>query len=1012
VYERFEPSERIFVDREEHLQWMDKALTRCKEKSVVLHLKGIGGIGKSSLLDHWTNTIESTIRVDCEQHSEFYNRLNVLAKGAVLQGVNLQRFDVLWQIRQRFVEGVEPVKEEGRQWAKDVFMAIPFIGTLTSIGSALNAIGSKVTPKLKGKFGTVGKWLQDRLGKNHVERLLAVLWKEPHHAEFLFLDALLEDINCRSNSDAPILFMMDHFEYVDIEKAKWRYGGKQITETELWGVFLCSLSNSVGVMASRKAAIYQMKSQVEETELLELDKESSNELLRLRQISDTKLQDKIVGVSGGNPFVIGAICDLVDMGDISFDDVEDLGADTLEEVRIRTWRRLFNEAHDLTPFIDRAGLLPFFSRRVMNIIASDMKTEQWDRLIRLSFVRSRGNDTYVLHDLAEELVLAELSDRLEALSEEVATKLEEVSKNESDLILLGLAISALARASPRNAIDKIALEFQVQTATQASATVAEFLEMLEILRIDTKEGSIAIQDWRGYCLFQLGRFAECEYILSETLEAARELANNQPDDYLLYVSRILYHLAQFYARLGRGQEADEAFRESISSFTNLLEASNQSDSRLDLARTLGGWGVRWQYALFLINTNRLMEAEAMLQEAYDISKELPESGVWWNRYTSGNIVLSTLAVVQISVGKPLDAELTSKKIVEAPTFQQMDPVFRAAILGHLCRALRKTNQPYDAEDALRRAQKISMIIYEKEPSVEWIGIVEYSLTLGKLMIQTSRYTDAERMFNEALELTEEYATEETPYILALAYGHFGVLYGETGRIPEAQEAHETSLKMFRSLAEISPIQYLSLVADSLNNSASILRKTGKLKDAEKYYKEALEISRELSKGQPEDVEAQNRVATVLNNYGVLLRNMKRMKEAEKILGEVLEIRKKLVEISPEMFEKHLAWSLNNLGVLHLKTQKQSVSLKCFKDSIQLLRNLVEKTEDMFLPYLATVLHNLGILHQELGNQEDAEKSSSEVAKISESLVKKDPRVFKDRFTAEELLDIEEVLLDL
>ncbi|MHA1906816.1 MAG: hypothetical protein ACW98Y_05955, partial [Candidatus Thorarchaeota archaeon] len=42
VYERYEPSDRIFVDREEYLDWMQGALKRCKEKSVVLHLRGIG----------------------------------------------------------------------------------------------------------------------------------------------------------------------------------------------------------------------------------------------------------------------------------------------------------------------------------------------------------------------------------------------------------------------------------------------------------------------------------------------------------------------------------------------------------------------------------------------------------------------------------------------------------------------------------------------------------------------------------------------------------------------------------------------------------------------------------------------------------------------------------------------------------------------------------------------------------------------------------------------------------
>ncbi len=107
------------MDREEYLEWMANAMERCKERSVVLHHRGIRGIGKSSLLDHWKSTIDETIHLDCERHTELYDCLNVIAKGAIHLGVNLRRFDVLWQIRQRFVEGVEPVKEKGREWAKD-----------------------------------------------------------------------------------------------------------------------------------------------------------------------------------------------------------------------------------------------------------------------------------------------------------------------------------------------------------------------------------------------------------------------------------------------------------------------------------------------------------------------------------------------------------------------------------------------------------------------------------------------------------------------------------------------------------------------------------------------------------------------------------------------------------------------------------------------------------------------------------------------------------------------------
>lgn len=51
MYEHYKPSDRVFVDQEEYLEWMDNALNRCREKSVVLHFRCIGGIGKNSLLE-------------------------------------------------------------------------------------------------------------------------------------------------------------------------------------------------------------------------------------------------------------------------------------------------------------------------------------------------------------------------------------------------------------------------------------------------------------------------------------------------------------------------------------------------------------------------------------------------------------------------------------------------------------------------------------------------------------------------------------------------------------------------------------------------------------------------------------------------------------------------------------------------------------------------------------------------------------------------------------------------
>ena len=94
LYDKFEATERIFVDREEYLQWMDEAQKRCMQKSVVMNLRGIGGIGKSSLLDYWTRNLQNIIRLNCDQYPEFYTRLNIIAKSASQLGIKLNRFDI------------------------------------------------------------------------------------------------------------------------------------------------------------------------------------------------------------------------------------------------------------------------------------------------------------------------------------------------------------------------------------------------------------------------------------------------------------------------------------------------------------------------------------------------------------------------------------------------------------------------------------------------------------------------------------------------------------------------------------------------------------------------------------------------------------------------------------------------------------------------------------------------------------------------------------------------------
>ncbi|MFW9967008.1 MAG: tetratricopeptide repeat protein [Candidatus Thorarchaeota archaeon] len=998
MYKHFEPSQRIFVDREEYIEWMDEALKRCREKSVVLHLRGIGGIGKSSLFEHWKKTVEATIVLDCQQYTEFYDRLNIIAKEAVMLGIPLQRFDVLWQIRQRFVQGVEPVKESGREWAKEVISAIPFIGSLVSIGSAISTVGAQVAPKLKERFGTAGKWLQETLGKNHVERLLEILWRDPHHAEFLYLDALLEDINNRKDMEKPILFLLDHFEYMDAESTHWRYDGKEIAEPELWRVFLSSLTNSVAVMASRRAIPNKTEIKIEESELTELERKSCIELLELRQITHPGLQDRIVSVSGGNPFVIGTICDVADAGTLSLESIENLRADTLEDVRLKTWRRLFSQVQDLQGLVNRAGIVPFFDRRVLNIIAPEMDSDQWSRLIHLSFIRNRGDGTFTLHNLARDLIFKEMEHRIAELATEAANRLEGAFEKESDYALLGLSVAVRSLASEREAITKLT---QTSTDLMYKGALADALTFHEYNRIYTLGGHACRIIARGWIFTALKRVVEAERDYREVMSMAEHVPSGVSDDIRYWVAEAHAGLGSLYIGLDRLDEAEEAMREGIRRATCLNERTpGYNLSSIALMRsTLGD---------LLHLTKRYGEAEVEYREALEIQERVmntpqdPDSFEGQHNSRMYQVLLAGFANVLLQLGKADEAEELARKALEIEGSYLTD-FFSKSIIGT---TLKLMNRVSEAEAVFSDFVSIGRTLVEKDTQLKSY-LVDPLVNLGILLLQVGKFAEAEELLTEAQDIAEEVFEEEPERgksLTALSLRNLADFLSKDGRFAEANNAYSESLEFYRQAAELFPNRYKDILCDVLNSYAINLNYAGKTQEAEKAYNEALEISKQLVHDFPEAVFLEDLQAVVLNNLGVLLRNKGRSQEALKSYREAIERLNPLADKSPDLFLHHYATILNNLGVALSETGKNSEAEENLNECLRIRRDLRNTSEELFLPGIASCLNNIGLVMKRDGQQKNADEAFKEAAATQEESAAKGlgiKEVFQEGIWSEE-----------
>ncbi len=1032
MYKHYETSDDVFVDRKEHIEWMNDALARCKERSVVLHLKGIGGIGKSSLLNHWMNTHEKTIRLDCEQYSEFYHRLNMLTKGVVLQGVKLQRFDILWQIRQRFVEGVEPVREEGREWAKEVVMAIPFIGSLASIGSAISAVGSKVTPKLKGKYSTIGKWLQETLGKNHIEELLQILWKDPRRAEFLYLEAFLEDINSRADSNTPLLFLLDHFEYVDDTKAQWKYQRQKINETQLWTIFLSNLRNCVGVLASRRPVTDSKLIHVEESELTELDRDSCIEMLELQGVVDNNLQEKIVSVSGGNPFVLDIICDLINASEVSESDIEDLRADTLAEVRLKVWRRLFSEAEGLQSLINRAGLVPYFSERIIHIIAPELTPDSWDRLRRLSFVAMRSDGTFVLHDLAENLVRAGLGRQLSPLVSEVSSLLERESEEEHDLSLFGMALSVEAVFSEDAAMQK-AKNIIHKLLRRESGKDA--LEILRNLSLRTESGRAEHQGMLGWALRVETRYAEAEATLKDAIHTFENLTKEDFAKHRGSVAFYLAILASVMKETARYAEAEVSYTkglaiirrlsaenpdrcseddaEVLSSFALLLgtfadrpeaglalaqeavEIYEQSNERRELPYALNILGIMHQR-----NSNRdkalLTFRKAIAQQREVISQD-PTNTRYKSVFTAicGN--LSNELYVRGAINEALDLNRESLDI-RRELYAANPDIYGgryAAALHWYGWRLWQVRQVSKAEPFYREASRIYEELEKKEPGGWTYSSSQNMFDLAYILVALERIVEAESVISKAIQFSEDYKKQarRMPYSMRpLAYELAGPvlqLYSRTFRVEmteslisnvtEIFEQYERS-SHFYEIGEgivLNNIGASKLYLNQLSGTRNILEKASSLIEKHKEFQLVISM---------------NTFAVSLCNLAILSKREGQLKKANELYLQALSIFDEIAHLIPRVFQQNLAVTLSNYSVLLRKMDLFDEAEVRLSQAIQIEREYAEIEPFLYEPILAIFLNNQGILLSVLNSHPKAEESLNEAIQLRRRLAARTPEM--------------------
>ncbi len=242
------------------------------------------------------------------------------------------------------------------------------------------------------------------------------------------------------------------------------------------------------------------------------------------------------------------------------------------------------------------------------------------------------------------------------------------------------------------------------------------------------------------------------------------------------------------------------------------------------------------------------------------------------------------------------------------------------------------------------------------------------INLASLYNVQGRYDEAETMYLQALELSK-YWREEDKILLITCLNHLVGLYFERYEYEKAESV------LMRAIEESKDFSDFNHLPNLLNYLARICKYQQRDSEAEKFYKRALEITKQLVGENHPDV------ATHLNNLALFYVEQKRHTEAESLWIQALELRKQFCgEEHPELatVQHHLAHLYDIQGRY---SEAEPLHLKALKIRI---RWLGEEHPDV-----ATSLNDLAYLHYCQGHYSQAEPLFIKALQIRESCLAKD-----------------------
>jgi eukaryotic-like serine/threonine-protein kinase len=223
----------------------------------------------------------------------------------------------------------------------------------------------------------------------------------------------------------------------------------------------------------------------------------------------------------------------------------------------------------------------------------------------------------------------------------------------------------------------------------------------------------------------------------------------------------------------------------------------------------------------------------------------------------------------------------------------------------------------------------------------------------------------------------------------------GRIYNYLGQSLKAETELRKSVDIFVDLVRLHPQndEYRRRLVRSQNGLANTLVRLGKTGDAMQLHEDCLAYWTEISATAPTIANLDGKADTCAS-IGQLHQSVNRPDEAEKLFKEVLEIRKKILEKAPRIpaHRERLAGSLQNLAGLYRQQDRNEDAEKMRKEALSLRSEIADRysARPDFVLGLSRSLRENGTAALSGRQWSDAESAFEEACRILDDLAEQFP----------------------